>query len=102
MKGYVIDTFLKQSLLNLLVCLDEIQMPSFPGWPTLLHQSAVSVAKLNFQANIFHLQQSVEASNLLHKLATQAHELGLPCVICKLHLAKRKPCILFIFIILQR
>ena len=34
MKGYVIDTFFRQSLINPLVCLDEIQMPSFRGWVT--------------------------------------------------------------------
>ena len=34
MKGYVMDTFFKQSALNPLVCLDEIQTPSFPDWVT--------------------------------------------------------------------
>ena len=43
-KGYVIDTLFKQSLLNLLVCLDEIHMPSFLGWVTWPHQSVLNVA----------------------------------------------------------
>ena len=34
MKSYVIDTFFEQSPLNPLVCLDEIQMPSFSDWVT--------------------------------------------------------------------
>ena len=31
------------------------------------------------------MQQSVETSNLLHKLSAQANELGLPCVICEFY-----------------
>ena len=64
MKGYAIDTFFKQWPLKPLVCLDEIQTPSFPDWVTWPHQSAVDVAKLNFSANVCHLQQSVETPNL--------------------------------------
>ena len=78
MKGYVIDTFFKQSLLNPQVCFGEIQTPQFPGWVTRPHQSAVNIMKLNFSANVCHLQQSVEMPNMLHKLAAQTHELGLP------------------------
>ena len=93
MKGYVIDTFFKQSPLNLLMCLDEILTPSFPDWVTLPPQLAVNVVKLNFSANIFHLQQFVETPNLYHMLAAQAHELGLPCVICELRFVKITICI---------
>ena len=53
----------------------------------------VNVAKLNFSANVCHLQQSVETPNLLHKQAAQAHELGLPCVICELLFVKFTLCI---------
>ena len=38
--------------------------PSFPDWVTWPHQSAVNVAKLNFSANVCHLQHSVETPNL--------------------------------------
>ena len=93
MKGYVTDTFFMQSPLNPLVCLDEMQPPYFPDYVTWPHQSVVNVARLNLSANVCHLQQSVETPNLLHKLATQAHELGLPCVICELHFVKFTLCI---------
>ena len=53
----------------------------------------VNVAKLNFSANVCHLQQSVKTPNLLHKQAAQAHELGLPCVICELLFVKLTLCI---------
>ena len=46
-----------------------------------------------FSANVCHLQQSVETPNLLHKQAAQAHELGLPCVICELLFVKFTLCI---------
>ena len=75
------------------MCLDEIQAPSFPDWITWPHQSAVNVAKLNFSTNVCHLQQSVETPNLWHKLAAQAHELGLPCVILELHFVRPTLCI---------
>ena len=42
----MIDKFFKQLRLKPLVCLDEIQTPSFPDWVTWPHQSAVNVAKL--------------------------------------------------------
>ena len=35
----------------------------------------------------------METPNLLHKLAAQAHELGLPCVICESHFVKFTLCI---------
>ena len=35
----------------------------------------------------------METPNLQHKLAAQAHELGLPCVICELHFVKFTLCI---------
>ena len=95
MKGYVVDTFFKQSPLCPLVCLVEIQTPSFPDWVTFQHQSAVNVAMLNFSTNVCHLQQSEETPSLLHKLAIQAHELGLPCVICELHFVR----LLYIYLI---
>ena len=53
----------------------------------------MNVAKLNSSANVCHLHQSVETPNLQHKLAAQAHELGLPCVIRELHYVKLTLCV---------
>ena len=59
---------------------------------------SVSVAKLNFTANVCHLQLPAETLNLLHMLVAQAHELGLPCVICEFHIAMSTICLLHLLV----
>ena len=54
----------------------------------------MNVAKLNFSADVLHSQQSLKMPNLLHKLAAQAHELWLPCVIFELHFVNSTLCVL--------